>query len=157
MYNKICSVDWCDKKHYSKGFCQGHFSRWKRGADMDKPWVLKGEPRPNCTIWDCGRKHYARGYCTLHYSRLLSGFDLLAPINDKILPRRPMGEWGKWTKNEKGYVINRQSFGWTIQFHWPGAFLLQSFALILGTALLSGWIPARWASRTPAPEVIRAE
>jgi putative ABC transport system permease protein len=34
------------------------------------------------------------------------------------------------------YVINVQSFGWTIQFRLPAAFLLQaSFAVVVATAL----------------------
>ena len=45
------------------------------------------------------------------------------------------------------YVINVQSFGWTIQFHVPAAFLVQSSgALVLATAL-AGLYPARRAVR----------
>lgn len=45
------------------------------------------------------------------------------------------------------FVINYQSFGWTIQFHVPWAFLAQmSAAIVLATAL-SGLYPARLASR----------
>ena len=44
------------------------------------------------------------------------------------------------------YVINVQSFGWTIQFHLPGLFLLQSsLALFVATAL-AGLYPARLAA-----------
>jgi putative ABC transport system permease protein len=45
------------------------------------------------------------------------------------------------------YVINVQSFGWTIQFHLPVPFLLQSSALILLAAALAGVYPARRAAR----------
>lgn len=55
------------------------------------------------------------------------------------------------------YVINKQSFGWTIRFAMPWDFLLQSFLLVMATALVSGLVPARMAARTPAPEVIRQE
>lgn len=55
------------------------------------------------------------------------------------------------------YVINKQSFGWTIQYTLPWEFLLQSFGLVMITAFLSGLLPARQAGKTPAPEVIRAE
>lgn len=44
------------------------------------------------------------------------------------------------------YVINVQSFGWTIQFHLPVLFLLQSSALILIATALSGIYPARRAA-----------
>ncbi len=55
------------------------------------------------------------------------------------------------------YVINKQSFGWTIQFSIPAEFLVKSFFLILFTAILSGILPARMATKTLAPEVLRAE
>lgn len=55
------------------------------------------------------------------------------------------------------YVINKQSFGWTIRFEIPWAFLAQSFLLVMGTSILSGLIPARLASQTPAPQVVKTE
>jgi len=45
------------------------------------------------------------------------------------------------------YVINVQSFGWTIQFHLPVAFLLQSSVLVLAATALAGLYPARLAGR----------
>lgn len=50
------------------------------------------------------------------------------------------------------YVINVQSFGWTIQFHVPVVFLLQSTVLILVATALSGIYPARRACELGAPE-----
>ena len=41
------------------------------------------------------------------------------------------------------YVINVQSFGWTIQFHVPVAFLLQASALLLVVTTLAGAYPGR--------------
>jgi putative ABC transport system permease protein len=43
------------------------------------------------------------------------------------------------------YVINVQSFGWTIQFHLPWSFLAQSSVLIVGATALAGLYPARRA------------
>ncbi|WP_303672828.1 ABC transporter permease [Vampirovibrio chlorellavorus] len=54
-------------------------------------------------------------------------------------------------------VINKQSFGWTIRFELPWFFLLQSFGLVMITAIVSGIIPARIAAQTPAPQVIKTE
>jgi putative ABC transport system permease protein len=45
------------------------------------------------------------------------------------------------------YVINVQSFGWTIQFHFPTLFLLQSAFLILLVTAMAGLYPASRASR----------
>lgn len=50
------------------------------------------------------------------------------------------------------FVINVQSFGWTIQFRLPVAFLLQSTALILFATALAGIYPARRACAIDAPE-----
>jgi putative ABC transport system permease protein len=45
------------------------------------------------------------------------------------------------------YVINVQSFGWTIQFHVPVAFLIQAtIAVILATAV-AGIYPAQRAAQ----------
>jgi putative ABC transport system permease protein len=43
------------------------------------------------------------------------------------------------------YVINVQSFGWTIQFHVPWAFLAQSSVLIVAATAVAGLYPARRA------------
>ena len=45
------------------------------------------------------------------------------------------------------YVINVQSFGWTIQFHVPIVFLGQSTLAILVATAIAGLYPARLASR----------
>jgi putative ABC transport system permease protein len=44
-------------------------------------------------------------------------------------------------------VINVQSFGWTIQFHFPASFVVQSSLLILVAAFLAGFVPAQRAAR----------
>jgi putative ABC transport system permease protein len=54
-------------------------------------------------------------------------------------------------------VINRQSFGWTVQLSIPWDFIGQSAALVLAAALAAGYIPARQAAKTLAPEVVRDE
>jgi putative ABC transport system permease protein len=52
------------------------------------------------------------------------------------------------------YVINVQSFGWTIQFHLPARFLAQMSAAILIATALAGVYPARRAcSFAPAEQV----
>jgi putative ABC transport system permease protein len=55
------------------------------------------------------------------------------------------------------FVINKQSFGWTVQLFVPWDFLLQSTALVVVTAILAGIVPARMAARTLAPSVVRDE
>jgi putative ABC transport system permease protein len=55
------------------------------------------------------------------------------------------------------YIINVQSFGWTIQFHLPLWFLIQSSTLILVATALSGIYPARRASQIHPTEQIVEE
>lgn len=55
------------------------------------------------------------------------------------------------------YVINKQSFGWTIQFSIPWDFIVQTIILVMVTSILSGVIPARLASNILAPNVLREE
>jgi putative ABC transport system permease protein len=55
------------------------------------------------------------------------------------------------------YVINKQSFGWTIQFHWPGAVLLGSLSVVYVATVLAGLFPARLAVRLDAMEVVHEE
>ncbi|MDP1947376.1 MAG: FtsX-like permease family protein [Nitrospirota bacterium] len=55
------------------------------------------------------------------------------------------------------HVINKQSFGWTIQMTAPGGLILQAVALALTAALVAGYWPARWAARQPVVEGLREE
>jgi putative ABC transport system permease protein len=55
------------------------------------------------------------------------------------------------------YVINKQSFGWTIQFHWPVAVLLSSLSLVYVATVLAGLYPARLAVRLDPMEAVHEE
>ena len=55
------------------------------------------------------------------------------------------------------FVINKQSFGWTIQFHWPGRVLLSALSCVYLATLLAALYPARTALRMNPIEVIHEE
>lgn len=55
------------------------------------------------------------------------------------------------------YVINVQSFGWTIQFHFPFGFLIQSTLLILAVTAVAGLYPASRAAKVEAVHFAREE
>ena len=44
------------------------------------------------------------------------------------------------------YVVNVQSFGWTIEFHVPVEFLVQSSLLVIVSTSVAGLYPARFAA-----------
>jgi putative ABC transport system permease protein len=50
-------------------------------------------------------------------------------------------------------VINLQSFGWTIQWHVPIAFLVQASVALLGASILAGAYPARTASSATSADL----
>jgi len=55
------------------------------------------------------------------------------------------------------FVINKQSFGWTIRFHWPVAVLLGALTVVYAATLVSGLYPAWVAVRLNPLEVIHEE
>ncbi|MGH9433192.1 MAG: ABC transporter permease [Terriglobia bacterium] len=55
------------------------------------------------------------------------------------------------------FVINKQSFGWTIQFHWPVGVLAGALAVVYVSTLAAGIRPARTAARLNPIEVIHEE
>ncbi|WP_455379060.1 FtsX-like permease family protein [Petrachloros mirabilis] len=54
-------------------------------------------------------------------------------------------------------VINKQSFGWTIQMTFPFWVLCQAVLLAVGAAWIAGYFPARWAARQPVVDGLREE
>jgi putative ABC transport system permease protein len=55
------------------------------------------------------------------------------------------------------YVINKQSFGWTIQFSIPIWSLIQSGIVVMLTSIGAGFIPARQAAKINVVESLRME
>jgi putative ABC transport system permease protein len=55
------------------------------------------------------------------------------------------------------FVINKQSFGWTIQFHWPVAVLTGAVSIVYAATVLAGLYPARIAMRMNPIEVVHEE
>jgi putative ABC transport system permease protein len=55
------------------------------------------------------------------------------------------------------YVVNKQSFGWTIQFHWPVGLLLAAVTLVYVASVGAGIYPARIAAQLKPIEVVHEE
>ena len=55
------------------------------------------------------------------------------------------------------YVINKQSFGWTIRFHWPVQILLGALTIVYVATVLAGLYPARVAVHLNPLEVVHEE
>jgi putative ABC transport system permease protein len=55
------------------------------------------------------------------------------------------------------YVINRRSFGWTLQLSVPADVLVQAVLLAVGAALLAGLYPAWTMAQSPPALALRDE
>lgn len=55
------------------------------------------------------------------------------------------------------FVINKQSFGWTIRFHWPVAVLLGALSVVYAATVLAGLYPAQVAVHLNPIEVVVEE
>ncbi|HEX7833369.1 MAG TPA: ABC transporter permease, partial [Thermoanaerobaculia bacterium] len=55
------------------------------------------------------------------------------------------------------YVINKQSFGWTIDFYTPTSLIVASLAITLLASALAGLAPARLATRIHVATAIKSE
>ncbi|MGZ8828911.1 MAG: ABC transporter permease [Thermoanaerobaculia bacterium] len=55
------------------------------------------------------------------------------------------------------YVINKQSFGWTIEFHTPARLIAVSLAVTFLASVLAGFVPARLANRIDVPQAMKGE
>ncbi len=54
-------------------------------------------------------------------------------------------------------VIHKQSFGWSVQLHWPVAFLAGALGFVFAASVASGLYPARVGARLNPVEVLRGE
>jgi len=55
------------------------------------------------------------------------------------------------------FVINKQSFGWTIRFHWPVAVLLGAISVVYVATVLAGLYPAQVAVNLNPLEAVHEE
>jgi putative ABC transport system permease protein len=55
------------------------------------------------------------------------------------------------------YVINKQSFGWTIRFHLPVAVLMGGLSVVYVATVLAGLYPAQVAVRLNPLEAVHEE
>ena len=77
---RTCSIDACESRHYSKGFCTKHYQRFRlHGDPYREPKRLPATP---CVIDGCEKPALTlnRTLCTTHYNRAKSGRVLDAPV-----------------------------------------------------------------------------
>jgi hypothetical protein len=70
VYDPICSIEGCEQRHQSLGFCGSHYWRFKKYGDP----LLGATRRPRaprfCVVENCDRLHVSKGYCRGHLGRI---------------------------------------------------------------------------------------
>lgn len=87
MDHRTCSVDGCEKPVKSKGLCNGHNERRRKGKPLHgalKPMGKAPDDRL-CTVPGCDHPFLANGICRMHYERIRRHGDL------HVLTMRPVG------------------------------------------------------------------
>lgn len=64
---RVCSVDGCERKYESKGFCHKHY---EHNRIYGNPGPLKKWTDAVCSVEGCDGKHKSKGYCAKHDARL---------------------------------------------------------------------------------------
>ena len=63
---KICKIDWCESPVRRRGFCNGHYTRYLKGTDMDEPFRLINNDKI-CNYEGCNEPAHSRFLCKKHY------------------------------------------------------------------------------------------
>ena len=66
----------------------------------------------------------------------------------------PMGTLMAWVLV---FIINKRSFGWTLEFVPQVEYYLQAMSISIGAALIAGIYPAYRIARIPIAEALRTE
>jgi len=81
--SKTCRVADCEAPVWSRGLCQFHDQRRRKGRDLTAPprpkCVVAGK-RLECSVPGCGRGRIAQGMCEAHYARNKRGVSLTSPL-----------------------------------------------------------------------------
>ena len=70
IIKRYCSVDGCENKHRSSGYCNKHYKAFKKYGDPLESKIHR--PPKICSVEGCGiplNSHAARGLCAKHYLR----------------------------------------------------------------------------------------
>lgn len=70
--HETCTVDGCTRAHKSRGYCQTHYTQWRRGVPIAAEIKSRQRQKPECcTESGCSEPVKAKGLCKMHYARLL--------------------------------------------------------------------------------------
>lgn len=69
MDNETCSVEGCLRLAAVRGWCKGHYQRWRLTGEAGPAGFRVVVPGALCSVGGCGGRALARGLCHAHYER----------------------------------------------------------------------------------------
>ena len=73
MDEPTCSVDGCGRAVFERGWCRGHYARWRKTGSVNASAPLavriKRVPGTRCAIDGCGKLRSHGEWCGMHYAR----------------------------------------------------------------------------------------
>lgn len=107
--SRLCKHSDCTRKKVALGYCELHYRRYRKGADLDG--YVRGSLVPSdglCIIEGCGRPHESKGHCQAHRLRRVKGSDLEPKIAERTTVYWEDIEGRIWTSSlnpdKLGYV-----------------------------------------------------
>lgn len=65
----MCSIEGCEKRVQSRGWCPMHYQRWRTHGDPLIRSATLPEYESTCVIAGCTKERFAREWCSMHYLR----------------------------------------------------------------------------------------
>ncbi len=102
-----CEIEGCNNKHFAKGYCRKHYTRYYRHGDPNIVKIIKG-----CEVPGCNNKHNCKGLCNKHYLRFWYNGTVEDPIRiQEIHGKRHSPEYAIWcTMKQRCYNKNNKDF-----------------------------------------------
>ena len=81
---KVCSVEWCEKPFFGKGYCDVHYRQSRTRLGITPPGFNRGKTPPSeCTVENCDRKAVAHGgMCQTHVKHMRE-YGVVHPIRHR--------------------------------------------------------------------------
>src|SRR5699024_11381083 len=65
----ICSIDGCETRARSRGWCDKHYQRWRTYGDANAKVRPRSANVGPCAVEGCDTPSRKRGWCASHYSQ----------------------------------------------------------------------------------------
>lgn len=98
MRGRTCSVEGCERKHDSNGYCNLHAERVRSTGE---PGPLHSLNHLLCSVEGCENPNYAKELCRGHYERLRA-YGTTEPVK-RVRHMREEGE--VWVEKRNGYAF----------------------------------------------------